>query len=108
MCLGGELTLNCSTNETLLQWTIAIPQYRGPVSVRFITSDPQSDDVLPYLPDIARFLFLRTSISPLASMILIKNVTVGLNGTRVECSYGGEVMETTIINVLGNGTSIAS
>ena len=103
MCLGGELTLNCSTNETLLQWTITIPQYRGPVSVRLITSDPQSDNVLPYLPGVAGFLFLRTSISPLASMILIENVTFGLNGTRVECCYGGKVVETTIINVIENG-----
>lgn len=36
-------------------------------------------------------------------MILIENVTFGLNGTRVECCYGGKVVETTIINVIENG-----
>ena len=44
------------------------------------------------------FQFLRTSVSPLMSVMIIDNVAVDLNGTRVDCSYGGGVMSTTTVN----------
>ena len=49
------------------------------------------------------FQFLRTSTSPLMSTMIIGNVAVGLNGTRVECTYGGSVMSTITINVIRIG-----
>jgi hypothetical protein len=99
VCLGGELTLNCSTNETLLQWNVTIP-HRTP-ELRFISTDPFV--IATPLTKVADFYFTRTSMSPLASMILIENVSIGLNGTRVECCVRGEVIEATIINVIENG-----
>ena len=38
--------------------------------------------------------------------MIIDNVSTSLNGTRVECSYGGGVVSTDIINVIGNGTCV--
>ena len=61
--------------------------------------------VMPLMIRQTVFQFLSISVSPLTSTMVINNVSTGLNGMRVECSYGG-VMETTIINVIGNGKSI--
>jgi hypothetical protein len=105
VCLGGELTLNCSTNETVLEWEIVIP-HRAP-DTRHITTGPATIRVDPLnVTNVAKFHFMRISISPLVSMIRIDNVSIGLNGTRVECSAGGgdhEVIEATIPNVIENG-----
>jgi hypothetical protein len=101
VCLGGELTLNCSTNGTLLLWEVAIP-HRTP-ELRFIITVPNTT-VNPFNPpNVAQFYFMKTSISPLVSMILIENVSIGLNGTRVEYSAGGEVIEATVLTVIENG-----
>jgi hypothetical protein len=35
--------------------------------------------------------------------MVINNVSSDVNGTRVECSSGGRVVSTDIINVIGNG-----
>ena len=47
----------------------------------------------------------RVSVStmPLISKMVISNVSVKLNGTRVDCSYGGSLMSTTFISVIKYG-----
>ena len=35
--------------------------------------------------------------------IVISNVSVELNGTRVDCSYGGSLMSETFVSVIKNG-----
>ena len=108
VCHGDQLTLLCHTtpNETLLQWTliIPIPDRPGPDN-RFISSSGSTASVTPLVVGQTVFQFLRISVSPLESTLVINNASTRVNGTRVECSYGGEVMETTIISVIGNGTS---
>ena len=94
-------------NVTLLQWTLTIPDRPAP-DIRFLSSSGGTASVTPLIVGQTLFQFLRTSVSPLTSTMVINNVSTSLNGTRVECSYGGEVMETTIINVVGNGKSIYS
>ena len=91
----------------LLQWTLTIPDRLAP-DIRLLSSSGSTASVTPLIVGQTLFQFLRTSVSPLISTMVINNVSTSLNGTRLECSYGGEVMETTIINVLGNGMSIAS
>ena len=95
--------LNCSTNETFLQWDITIPHRSRPPETRFFTTEGLDRLTSLNITNVARFHFLRTSISPLISLITIENIAIGLNETRVECFYGGGVMETTIINVIENG-----
>ena len=89
---------------TLLQWDIFFPNQSVP-ETRFISSLGSADSVSPLTVGQTMFQFLRTSTSPLTSMMIIDNVTVELNGTRVDCSYGGSVMSTTIINVIRPGMS---
>ena len=105
-CHGDQLTLTCHTtpNMTLLQWTLTIPDRPAP-DIRFLSSSGSTQNVLPLIVGQTVFQFLRISISPLISTMVINNVSTNVNGTRVECSYSGEVMETTTINVIGNGTS---
>ena len=105
VCSGDQLTLTCHTNVTLLEWILTIPDRPAP-DIRFLSSSGNTVSVTPLIVSQTVFQFIRTSVSPLISTMVINNVSTSLNGTRVECSYGGEVMETTIINVIGNGMSI--
>ena len=107
VCSDDQLTLTCHTmpNVTLLAWILTIPD-RPASDTRFLSSMGSTSSVTPLIVGQTVFQFLRTSVSPLTSTMVINNVSTSLNGTRLDCSYGGEVMETTIINVVGNGTSI--
>ena len=102
VCPGGNTTLTCSTNGTLLIWSIALPNKQ--VTERFVSGMGSADSQIPLIIDQTTIYFLRTSTSPLISMITFTNVNVELNGTRVDCIYGG-VTETNYIHVytFGNG-----
>ena len=104
MCPGDQLNLTCLTtpNETLLQWSIDIPSRSAP-ELRFISTDGITASVTPLIVGQTVFQFLRTSTSPLISLMVIDNVRTDVNGTRVECSFGGRVVSIDIINVIGNG-----
>ena len=106
VCSGDQLTLTCHTmpNVTLLGWTLTIPDHPAP-DIRFL-SVGSTVSIMPLIVRQTVFQFLRTSVSPLISTMVMNNVSTSLNGTRVECSYGGGVMETTIINIIENGKSI--
>ena len=105
MCPGGQLNLTClaAPGETLLQWSLAIPGRSQP-EIRFISSmGPSENNVSVFAVGQTMFRFLRTSTSPLASLMIINNVAVELNGTQVDCSYGNIMVSTTVINVIRNG-----
>ena len=107
MCSGDQLNLTChpAPSATLLQWNVTILG-RSP-ELRFISSTGNADSVqaLTVGQTIFQFLRISTSPEPLVSTMIIDNVSTSLNGTRVECSYGGRVMST-YINVIGNGMLI--
>lgn len=101
VCLGGQLTLICDTlmsNETLIEWNVVFPDY---LETRFISSLGNTGSVAPLTVDQTMFQFLRTSVSPLISTMIIDNVTVNMDGTRIDCSYGGRLITSNIINVIG-------
>ena len=106
VCSGGQLNLTChvtTLGETLLQWSLMIPGRFGD-EIRFISSDGSAESAASTLTvGQTVFQFLRTSTSPLTSMIIIiNNITSGLNGTRVDCSHGGSMVSTTIVDGNGN------
>ena len=103
VCSGDQLNLTChaTPSETLIQWSLTIPS-RSP-ELRFISTDGNTVSVTPFIVGQTVFQFLRTSTSPLTSLMVIDNVSADVNGTRVECSYGGRVVSTDIINVIGSG-----
>ena len=106
MCSGDQLNLTChaTPSETLIQWNLTIPSRSNSVpELRFLSSEGSTASVTPLIVGQTVFQFLRTSTSPLTSIAVIDNVSADVNGTRVECSYGGGVVSTDIINVIGNG-----
>ena len=105
VCPDGQLNLTCSTatmsDETVLTWNMTFPHRPG-YELRAFFSTGSAESALPLTVNQTNFQFLRTSTSPLISIIVINNMSTILNGTRVECSYG-DWKETTILNVIGNG-----
>ena len=107
VCPGGQLNLTCNTmsDQTSLTWNLTFPHRPG-YERRLILAGVISDSASPLTVSQTVFKFLRTSVSPLISVMVIDNMSAILNGTRVECSYGGAVMSTNIINVIGSGMLI--
>ena len=85
-----------------LRWSLTFPGQSDP-EIRSISSFGSANSSTPLTESQTMFQFLRTSVSPLMSVMIIDNVAVDLNGTRVECTYGGSVMSTTTINVIRIG-----
>ena len=106
VCSGGQINLTCQAtpNETLLQWSLSLPDRSHP-EIRYISSRGNAQSVTPLTVGRTVFQFFRTSTSPLdlTSEIVISNVSVELNGTRVACSSGGSLMSVTFISVIKNG-----
>ena len=92
----------CHTNGTSLRWRIFFPYHIYPEE-RLFTSIGLTDNQTPLLESSTYFQFLRTSRTPLISVMLIDNIDNNMNGTRIECVYG-EARSTTVIRVIGNGT----
>ena len=104
VCPNGQLNLTCTTtsDESILMWNITFPHRPGHER-RAVFSIGSAESASPLTVNQTRFQFLRTSVSPLISTMVIDNMSTILNGTRVECSYGGGMKETTILNVIRNG-----
>ena len=103
VCLGGQLTLTCDTlmsGETLIKWSVTLSDEEHH-ETRFISSLGSADSVTPLTAGHTAFQFLRASISPLISTMVIDNVTEHVHGTRIDYSYGGSLIYTSIITVIG-------
>ena len=103
VCPGGNVTLTCITNGTLITWSIALPYKQEPEPPRFVSAMGSADSQIPLIIDQTTIDFLRTSTSPLISMITFTTVNVELNGTRVDCIYGGLTTSFFIRVLSGNG-----
>ena len=109
LCSGEDLNLTCfaAPGEMLLKWCLMIPGHSQP-DIRFISSaGPSENNVSAFAIGQTTFRFLRTSTSPLTSLMIINNVAAELNGTQVDCSYDNVMVSTTVINVFGNGNFYA-
>ena len=104
VCPGQQLNLTClaAPNQTLLRWSFMLPGRSQPES-RYISSRGMVDRVTPRTVGQTEFQFLRTSTSPLMSVIVITSLTAELTGTRVDCSSGDSVMAMFIINIPEGG-----
>ena len=108
MCLGGHLVLECDTNSSvlLLEWSITFnsPSLQH-TEMRSVDSLGSAQSQSPFIINHTEFQFLRTSVSPLISTMIVNNVSTVLNGTRVDCRYN-EMTSTTFIRVTRNGTKL--
>ena len=104
VCCGGQINLTCQAtpNETLLQWSLTLPGRSQP-EIGYISSLGNIQSVTPLTVGQTVFQLFRTSTSPLTSDIVVSNVSVELNGTRMDCSYCGSLMSEAFISVIRNG-----
>ena len=96
MCPGEQLNLTCCTDVTALVWILRIPGVTPPER-RIISSEANTDEEPTYSFNQTMFRFLRTSTSPLMSVMIINNFK--LKGMRVDCSD----VSTTVVNLFRNG-----
>ena len=101
ICEGGQLELICTTNATFLQWTLQREQ--GEVMhLRFISSSDHSQLTSVFSVNSTSINISRVSLQgmlPLVSRLFINNVTVGLNGSQVNCKEVGSTMNTTDVEM---------
>ena len=106
VCPGGQLVLKCDTNSSviLLEWSVTFnsPNLQH-TEMRSVDSLGSAESQAPFIINHTEFQFLRTSVSPLISTMIISNVSMSLNGTRVDCRYAG-MTSTTFINIIRNST----
>ena len=92
VCEGGELSLTCSTNLIILSWkTSPLQNEQGQALtfMRFISSVGASQQVSDMMVNSTFFNVSRVSGRdelPLVSRLVINPVSVGLSGTRVNCT----------------------
>ena len=105
MCPGGQLNLTClaGPGEILLQWSLTIPGRSVP-EIQYISSmGASANNASAFAVGQTMFQFLRTSTSPLTSLMIINSVVAELNETQVDCSNRNIMVSTTFINVTRNG-----
>ena len=107
VCPGGQLVLTCSAaaHESPLLWSLTFP-HSSDIERRYILSMGIAS-APPLTVGNTEFQFLRTSTSPLKSVMIIENIAIQLNDTRVNCSYGGRMIFATTIDVIGNSAVAA-
>lgn len=107
ICHGGQLNLTCATNETILKWTVTIPQITNNYTRRVTTYDTFGNIQTIYTSTRIIFRVWRSPDDlyndnlPLVSMLASENVSIGLNGTTVTCSGMA-----TRIHIIGNSLGI--
>ena len=92
VCEGEELSLTCSTNLIILSWkTSPLQNDQGPALtfMRSISSVGASQQASTLMVNSTFFNVSRVSDQdelPLVSRLVINPVSVGMNGTRVNCT----------------------
>ena len=106
MCLGGRLELTCSTNASLMQWSVTVPRYELTETRRLQYSGTARRATSIIIGSIT-FNISRTldesMALPLISTIITNSVTTDINGTLVNCSeLGTNTQLTTRIHIIGS------
>ena len=107
VCLGDQLRLTCSTNDSALQWTLLPLGVLGDdYGFNVIVLAPHSVSPSELVVNNNTFRFSISSNSPLKSLMLVDNVSANVNGTRVECQSSSNGQSMTNIIVIENGNII--
>ena len=101
ICLGGELSLTCIINASFLQWNINIPHYnQGQTSItRLFSTNRVTNIAETFTINETDFGISKTSdrgAVTLVSTLSITNVSVGLNGTLIQCMEVDGTMNPTL------------
>ena len=104
VCRGANyLELTCTvTTETLLQWSLLLVNNEGisRIYTRHITSIDMSQQISQLTVNSSVFHFSRTSLQgdlPLTSSLITNSISLGLEGTVVNCTEVGITMNSSSI-----------
>ena len=103
VCEGEELLLTCSTNVSIILWStspLQNEQEQVLTFMRFISSVGPSQQASDMMVNLTFFNVSRVSgrdESPLVSRLVINPVSVGFNGTRVNCTEQAMNSENTAV-----------
>ena len=92
ICEGEQVELTCSTNVSILGWASSpLQNEQGQMRtfMRFIASEGRSQQVSYVMVNSTFFNVSRVSSQdelPLVSRLAIHPVSIGLNGTKVNCT----------------------
>lgn len=104
--VGNRLEVNCTTNASILIWSLMYISESGMVETHseIITSNARIQPTTMITSSV--ITFSRRSdlrITPLTSSMAIGSVSMGLNGTRITCMELGATLEaTTVIYIVPN------
>ena len=95
--VGDPLQLTCTASVAFLQWSLRVvnEQGRDEIITMFITVSAPSNQPMPIVVNSTTFTLRRISAqfaSTLISTLSIDSVSIGLNGTVVNCMDPGNIM----------------
>ena len=95
--VGDPLQLTCTASVAFLQWSLRVvnEQGRDEEITIFITASAPSSQPMPIVVNSTTLTLRRISAqgaSPLISTLSIDSVSIGLNGTVVNCMDPGNIM----------------
>lgn len=92
VCPGGRLVLICSTNASLMQWSVTVPRY-DTTETRLLQYSGTAQRTTPIMIGLITFNISRmldeSLTLPLVSTIISNGVTTDVNGTVVICTEVG-------------------
>ena len=99
--IGGELSLTCIINASFVQWNITIPHYnQGPTSITYLFSTNRVTNIAETFTinetDLGISKTSDRGALPLVSTLSITNVSIGLNGTLIQCMEVDGTMDPTL------------
>ena len=104
MCLGKEISLNCVTNASFLEWNITAKNYIG---LRLVSS-VEATDIIPLTVNYTTFSFTRESREPLNITLSVINATVDLRIFCQSVQRGATNMLETTVRVIRTSHIIQS
>ena len=104
VCPFGRFELLCSTNGTILQWTIDFPDGSGVDDLGDRSISANRPEVQSFVIGDSTVLNISTtSLSPLTSLLEINNTIVALNETRIDCRQSISEMFSIVITTIRSG-----
>ena len=91
VCLGGTLSVKCSTSADILRWTVNVSRSQTPRVLRRGVTKLGTADTATTIPTTLTTLYVSRSLNessslPLMSTLSTDNATADLNETTITCS----------------------
>ena len=110
--VGDPLNLTCTASVEFISWsfTVVTEQGRDEEITMFSTSRATSNQSMPIVVNSTTFTLIRNSaqrVLPLISTLSIDSVSIGLNGTVLNCSDPGNstMSASTTIQIIDSSNS---